>query len=136
MDKFATRGRAIGEGSTRRAFVSKHWPDRVVKVALYEQGQDENQIEFELWREAHWRLRKHLARVYDVSDDGQYLLMQRTRPISVRQHRRLLIPAVLDHDSHAGNFGRLPDKRIVMHDYAWAAGARTTGGSYVHPSFV
>lgn len=122
-DIFAT-GKLIGSGYSRVVYASARYPNRVVKHTCG----DENRREAEIWRNANRYLRKYLARVYAISEDGSLMLMERTRPISRRELRKLLIPACLNWDAHRGNFGRLPDGRVVMHDYAYVQESPTTAG--------
>lgn len=125
FDKFAC-GRELGSGLSRTAYVSKHWPDRVVKIT----GGNDNLTEARIWRGANRYLRRYLARVYAVSEDGTRMLMQRTRAVSRRALRRHLVPVCINHDAHSGNFGRLPDGRIVMHDYAEVCDSPTKAGKW------
>ena len=72
-----------------------------------------------MWNHAAPSMRRYLARVVDVSPDGQYLLMERTQPIAREVHNTTLIPNALLWDSHPRNTGRgVISGNIVLHDYA------------------
>jgi hypothetical protein len=134
MDKFAM-GTRIDGGLSRVAYDSKHWPERVVKSG----SNGDNRKEFNIWKNANRNLRKYLARVYAISADGSYLLMQRTRPVSRERLIEHMLPDVINHDAHKGNLGELPDGRIVMHDYAGVYQdplPRTTGRHFSKPGHV
>lgn len=120
------RGKYIACGCSRSVYRSAHHKDRVVKEC--DPYDRDNAREAELWKKANRSLRKYLARVYAVSTCGRYLVMQKTRPVGKRAYRKHLIPAHMDYDAHQLNFGRLPDGRIVMHDYPMDYNHQTTAG--------
>ena len=113
------KGDVIGKGSSRRVYQSRLFPNLVVKEARRPEFRGLNLQEAAMWNHAAPSMRRYLARVVDVSPDGQYLLMERTEPISKKLHSTTLIPNALLWDSHSGNTGRgVISGNIVFHDYA------------------
>jgi hypothetical protein len=113
----------LGSGCTRRAYVARHDPRKVVKIAKTIEGEEENRKEYRMWRRGSSALRRYLARSYAVSACGKYLLIERTRRpkdnAELAAMREATFPSFLTQDAHAGNIGVLDDGRIVLHDYAF-----------------
>jgi hypothetical protein len=123
-----TPGKCLGSGCTRIAYVCKEDPTKVIKVAMTgdndREAIEENRREFNFWkRNTARRVRRWLARCYQISRDGRKLVMARTKPVSIRAMRRVNFPPFIS-DIHEDNIGRI-GKRIVIHDYA--LGSHRTG---------
>lgn len=120
-------GRYIGAGCFRLAY--RHPTDRtkVIKRAIvseydedyYPEGFEHNLREYRFYQRASRATRRWLAPAYEVSKDGEFLVMARTThaPLHVLRRQSPRVPAFFD-DIHDRNWGLL-GSRVVCHDYAY-----------------
>lgn len=118
-------GQLLGAGASRQTYEYAPNPkDTVIKVEQ-NAGWHQNAMEWHVWQSMKNKddkrvaaLRKWFAPVIRMSDLGVWLLMERTVPVTMRELKKEVkqVPDVIT-DLKVGNFGRLPDGRIVCHDY-------------------
>lgn len=125
----------LGQGCSREVYVHPFDPSKVIKAPRNDGGVADNEDEYAVWLEAGPQLRKSLAPVVELTDDG-YLVMERVQMIhnmpllscklaQIRSERDALeLPPELHWDVHPGNYGVL-DGRVVMHDYARTRGNKS-----------
>lgn len=107
-------GNLIGSGMSRQVFECKLIEDAVVKVESRPWFQ--NIMENEVWyriQDTKWA--RWFAPVRVLSPYGRLLVMDRTMPVSTKE-----LPARIPKfftDTKRQNWGRLPNGRIVCHDY-------------------
>lgn len=120
-------GDFVGKGLSRRVYMFA--PDKrfVIKVDT-EDKRYQNMREVLIWREVereHHKLMKWFAPVEFCSPRGDFILMRRTKPVSVDDLKRRLKRAPnFFNDLKCQNWGEL-DGRIVCHDYGIASLALT-----------
>lgn len=109
-------GELLGQGQYREVYAVRGDPTRVLKVER-EARAFHNIKEYHVWQEVcEWEKgRKWLAPVFDISAHGKYLVQARTVPVLARDLPKL-IPAFFTDTKHQ-NWGRLPDGRVVCHDF-------------------
>ena len=113
-------GEELGHGISREVFVYLGNPDFVIKVEVNTTDRFQNVMEFNFWQDACdcSEIMKWIAPCVRISPHGNWLLQARTMPVSLaeikRRHKR--IPIWLT-DSKVGNWGKLPNGKIVCHDY-------------------
>lgn len=118
-------GRLLGSGASRQTYEYAPNPkDTVIKVESTA-GWHQNTMEWHVWHKVKEcsdkkgsELRNWFAPVIRMSDLGVWLLMERTVPVTLRELKKEVkqVPDIIT-DLKVGNFGRLPDGRIVCHDY-------------------
>ncbi len=117
-------GSLVGEGNSRSVYEYALDKSYVVKIQRSETGSDvrsfENVHEFDAYfnlSHHHPKLASFLAPTTRISSCGRLLLMRRTTPIGPKQKMPKAIPAFLT-DTKIQNWGKLPNGKIVCHDYA------------------
>lgn len=109
-------GDHLGTGCYRKTFACNLDPTLVVKVEQ-EEGCFHNVREWDIWQTImhapKWR--KWVAPCVAISPKGNFLLMRRTQPVTMRD-MPARVPSFLT-DLKPGNFGLLNGK-VVCHDYA------------------
>lgn len=110
-------GERIGTGQDRSVFAMSQTPDKVLKI---EHGETlfQNITEWDNWRAAQYTeaLYKWLAPCVAISRHGKVLIQERTTPV-IAKDLPAQVPGWLS-DLKAENWGRLPNGRVVCHDYA------------------
>lgn len=110
-------GDRIGSGCYRDVYECLLDPSLVVKVEK-DVSCFHNVREWANWQELceapAWR--KWVAPCEAISPQGKYLLQSRTKPVTLSALPEK-VPAFFT-DKKVGNWGRLPDGRVVCHDYA------------------
>lgn len=107
-----------GNGSFRRVYACKNDPTKVVKIVRDEAYAKYNKREYRMYRRADPQKRLLMAAVFGMTRDGMKLVMERTEPLSYRDFEMSLEDFEDFEDTHHGNIGKLPDGRVVIHDYA------------------
>lgn len=118
-------GTLLGSGASRQVYeYEPNKKDTVIKVEVG-QGWHQNTKEWHVWQSLDRasdkrgeELKRWFAPVIRISDLGVWLLMARTTPVTLNELKKEVkkVPDVIT-DLKVGNFGRLPDGRIVCHDY-------------------
>lgn len=113
-----TKGEFIGRGHSRVVLTNPLHDDSVVKLEVKGCAYT-NIAEYAMWTYLQdMEVSKFLAPCLDIGHGGTVLVQKRTQPIS-REDLPEKIPAFLT-DLKLSNWGRLPDGRVVCHDYASA----------------
>lgn len=113
-------GKVLGQGGSRVVYENQLDPNTVIKVQM-EQPWD-NIAEYRLWQEVRWesnsdiegkdrdvKLAKNwLAGCISISDNGHFLIMERTRPLD-KDRYPTKIPAFLT-DTKYRNYGMIGDR--------------------------
>lgn len=115
-------GSWIGSGNSRTVYVYAPDPTYVLKINRKEDGKTafENINEWDTYHNVMHKspqLGKFLCPVAQISGCGRILMMKKTTPIKDKQKMPKQIPAFLA-DTKIQNWGRLPNGKIVCHDYA------------------
>lgn len=109
----------LGTGIGRQVYACKINPEWVVKVEVDGSGRFQNHREWYTWNAFIEvpKLAAYLAPCIAVSDLGSWLIMKRTRPVTLAECRKRAphLPAVFT-DLKAANWGLIGDK-LVCHDY-------------------
>lgn len=113
-------GEYLGEGINREVYEYGGNSDFVVKIETANNTRFQNIMEYNFWQECRdlkWALR-WIAPCIRISPNGSFLLQERTMPVAIEELRKKLpkVPVWLT-DCKASNWGRLPNGRIVCHDY-------------------
>lgn len=113
-------GKKLGEGVSREVYEYGGNPvEYVVKIET-EGDRFQNVVEYQFWqsvRDAPDMLR-WIAPCARISPQGNYMIQERTTPITLGELRKRLpkVP-VWCSDLKVSNWGRLPNGKIVCHDY-------------------
>jgi hypothetical protein len=106
-------GKLLGKGVSRKVYLCRQDTEHVLKVEDV-QGWFQNVLEWEIWNEVkHTKWAKYFAPCISISDNGQILIQQRTRPIE--KSLKLRLPDFFS-DLKLDNIGLL-DGKPVVHDY-------------------
>lgn len=107
----------LGEGISRKVFVYRLQPERVVKLEYASRFQ--NVLEWEIWCcvSDHKELAKWFAPCFEISGLGQWLIQARTHPIE-KVDLPKKVPTVFT-DLKPENWGWF-EGRPVCHDYGTA----------------
>ncbi len=122
-------GRKLGGGCTREVYVYAGNEDFVVKIETESSDMFQNVIEYDLWKDAqhHPDMRKWLAPCIRISPHGNYMIQERTMPVTLKElKKRIKMVPVWCADLKDANWGRLPNGRIVCHDYGTHGANRFT----------
>jgi hypothetical protein len=115
-DEFQTFmiGTKLGEGVDREVYVFRGDTTKVIKIE--KPGVEFSNVEeWTVWHEAlHADVQDWFAPCYGISEGGRFLIQARTKPIERLPDK---LPSFMT-DIKRENFGRLPDGRIVAHDYS------------------
>lgn len=113
----------LGSGISRQVYTCTLDPQKwVVKVEMEAHGYFQNVREYAVWESVRWN--KNIARwfapIHNISDNGRFMVQERTRPVRVEELRKRLpkVPTFFS-DLKSDNWGWL-GKRIVCHDYGTA----------------
>lgn len=121
-------GDRIGDGISRAVFECAINPEWVVKVCHTGDKRFQNQYEWRFWSIAEEApdIRRWLAPCLHISHAGNFLIQQRTRPVSLAELKKRLprVPSFFS-DLKTGNWGRIGN-RVVCHDYGLALMELTT----------
>ena len=124
-------GKELGSGMNREVYEYGGNPQFVVKIEVNPNGYFQNVMEYNFWdavRDAPDML-KWIAPCVRISPHGNYLIQERTMPVTLKELQKKLpkVPTYLS-DFKEPNWGRLPNGRIVCHDYGThrAVGACST----------
>ncbi len=113
-------GDYLGKGMSREVYVYGINSQFVIKVETEATSRFQNVIEYNFWDENRYvkDVMKWIAPCAQISPHGNWMIQERTTPISIDELRRRVkkIPCWLS-DSKDANWGRLPNGRIVCHDY-------------------
>ena len=113
-------GELLGEGISREVYTYGGNPNFVVKIEVTATGRFQNVMEYNFWQEAKGcnEIMKWIAPCIRISAHGNFLLQERTMPVTLAelQKRHKRIPIWLS-DMKDTNWGRLPNGKIVCHDY-------------------
>lgn len=109
----------IGTGSGREVFAIQGNENLVLKVAKNFEGIASNINEWQIWNSCQFgdfylHLKQWLCPCEQISDCGQYLVMQKTKPVGIEMAPKI-VPALIT-DLRLDNIG-LYDGRVVFHDY-------------------
>ena len=111
-----------GNGSFRRVYVCKNDETKVVKIVRDPAYAKYNRREYAMYMRAKPERRDCMAAVFGISDNGDRLVMERTKLLSYEKYTKAIEDRRMQRqrfkDAHHGNVGELPDGRVVMHDYA------------------
>lgn len=115
----ALLGEEIGSGSYRTVYAHKKDPRKVIKHG----SSTSNKNEHTLWKKVKdTRKASAFARVYSISKDGSYLVMERIQNVGTlryadKEYQALekKVSSVVD-DLHSGNIGLKKGKAVVV-DY-------------------
>ena len=113
-------GQRLGNGISREVYVYRGNESFVIKVEVDATDLFQNVLEYRFWQDSQGckELTKWLAPCIRISPHGNYMIQERTMPVSIaelrRKHKR--VPIFL-HDLKDTNWGRLGNGRIVCHDY-------------------
>lgn len=114
-------GKKLGNGIDREVFVYRANEDQVIKIETGS-GNYQNVMELQVWASAvdqlphSANLKNHLAQVFQISDYGTILRMERTWPPPSGFKWPNKMPAGLG-DFKRSNYGLTKDGRLVCHDY-------------------
>ena len=110
-------GRKLGSGEFRNVYQLNSNSTYVLKEEFnVRQGFFCNVQEWTMWRDSKdTPYRQFLAPCLDISPNGTFLVMEKTEPI---EELPGWLPDLFT-DLKVENFGKLPDGRIVCHDYAF-----------------
>ena len=113
-------GEELGSGISREVFVYLGNPEYVIKAEVNTTDRFQNVMEYNFWQDACGcnEILKWIAPCIRISPHGNWLLQARTMPVShaeiKKRHKR--IPVWLT-DCKVTNWGKLPNGKIVCHDY-------------------
>ncbi len=113
-------GELLGDGISREVFVYRGNANFVVKVEINTTARFQNVMEYNFWQDAKGcsEIMKWIAPCVRISPYGNWMIQERTMPVTLaelrKRHKR--IPVWLS-DSKDTNWGRLPNGKIVCHDY-------------------
>ena len=111
-----TFGKHIGQGCTRTVFEMEYDKTKVIKKAINEQGKRDNIIEYEVWNQIKWTdYKKWFAPIYEVSEHGDYLIMDRAIVRDKDKYPKR-IPTFF-HDTKYKNYGFIKGNFVIV-DYA------------------
>jgi len=113
-------GEKIGRGMSREVFVYDGNDEYVVKVEVYATSYFQNVMEYNFWdavRRDPDKL-KWIAPCNRISPHGNFLVQERTYPVTLAELKKKVpkVP-VWAADLKESNWGKLPNGRIVCHDY-------------------
>lgn len=122
---FMTGGEEIGHGVARHVFDHPNNPDLVIKVENTARS-FQNIKEWEFWNDfQHCKdVARWLAPCHDISSNGIFLIMSKTRPLLPKEIPDKVPDFLTDHK--ALNFGIL-NKKLVCHDYGLTVRSAETG---------
>lgn len=105
-----------GTGMSRWVYTSEVFPDIVIKIER--RGKVfQNIVEYETWTHVeHTWAAQFFAPVVDISDCGRFLVMKRTKPVTMKTLRKTTRVPVFLSDLKRTNYG-LYKGRLVCHDY-------------------
>ncbi|KKK94137.1 hypothetical protein LCGC14_2685850 [marine sediment metagenome] len=113
-------GQRLGNGVSREVYVYRGNSAFVIKVETEATEMFQNVMEYKFWQDAQGckEIMKWLAPCCRISPHGNYMIQERTMPVSLAELRRKYkrVPIFLS-DLKDTNWGRLPNGRIVCHDY-------------------
>ena len=113
-------GKRLGSGISREVYVYKGNPAFVIKVATEADDRFQNVIEYNFWDETRLcsEIAKWIAPCARISPHGNWLIQQRTMPVSLAELKKRYkrVPVFL-FDLKVDNWGKLPNGKIVCHDY-------------------
>ena len=111
-------GEKLGSGVYRDVYIFKPDTTKVIKVAKDNpSARAENLLAYKIYRKCicETPFEKWFAKIYDISDDGKYLVQERTE-----KFRKDKYPEKIPHfftDTKYDNFGYVKGKGLVCIDY-------------------
>lgn len=124
-------GKKLGQGLNREVYEYAGNGEYVVKIETNANSYFQNVEEYNFWdavRDAPTMLR-WIAPCVRISPHGNFLIMERTTPVTLKVLEKKLprVPFYMT-DLKESNWGRLPNGKIVCHDYGThrAVGACST----------
>lgn len=113
-------GERLGSGISREVYVYRGNSNFVIKVETECTDRFQNIIEYTFWDQSHGckEISKWLAPCVRISPHGMWMIQERTMPVSLKELKRKYprVPIFLS-DLKDTNWGKLPNGRIVCHDY-------------------
>lgn len=114
-------GQFLGSGISRAVYEYGGNADYVVKVEIKDTGRFQNSVEWNMWHEVEGKCKqaeRWLAPCIRISPNAIYMIQIRTMPLSLVEIKKKVpkVPIWLC-DTKVGNWGRLPNGKIVCHDY-------------------
>lgn len=118
-------GEMLGAGISREVFVYDNNDEFVIKVETEADYRFQNVTEYNFWNDVReWpEVLRWIAPCVRISPHGNYLMQERTYPVTLEELKKQLpkVPTYLS-DLKVGNWGRLPNGKIVCHDYGTHVG--------------
>lgn len=113
-----TKGKLVGRGHSRVVFENPMNEKSVVKLEIRGFA-GTNYAEFAVWTYLQdFGCGQYLAPCVEIANGGSVMLQLRTTPVTMEE-LPTRIPSFLT-DLKLTNWGKLPDGRVVCHDYASA----------------
>jgi len=113
-------GEQLGKGISREVFIYMRNQEYVVKIEVEARDIFQNVQEYMFWEDAKGckDISRWLAPCIRISPHGNFMLQERTSPLTMKELNKKCpkIPIFLS-DTKIGNWGRLPNGKIVCHDY-------------------
>ncbi len=113
-------GKYLGKGISREVYEYGGNTEFVVKIEVEGNYIFQNAMEYNFWEECkiHKWAARWLAPCIRISANGNFMIQERTMPVTLTELEKKLpqIPVWLT-DCKADNWGRLPNGKIVCHDY-------------------
>lgn len=113
-------GDRLGDGISREVYVYRGNTNFVIKVEVNATDLFQNIMEYRFFQDAQGckELTKWLAPCVRISPHGNWMIQERTMPVGLPELKRKYkrVPIFL-HDLKDTNWGKLPNGRIVCHDY-------------------
>jgi hypothetical protein len=114
-------GKELGFGLSRKVFECNLCSEYVVKVEYTSQRYFQNVLEMLTWREVETtKLAKYFAECIAISDGGQLLIQEKTRPVLKRELPKKLPEFFGDiKQDNWGVVSRSGRELVVCHDYGY-----------------
>lgn len=113
-------GEQLGNGINREVFIYRGNDKFVIKVETQASDRFQNVIEYNFYQQADGckEIQRWLAPSIRISPHGNWMIQERTMPVTLEELKKKLprIPIYLT-DCKNTNWGRLPNGKIVCHDY-------------------
>ncbi len=119
-------GKLLGTGCSREVYEYGGNGEFVVKIEVNSSDMFQNVMEYNFWQDtrAHPSMQKWIAPCLRISPHGIYMIQERTTPVTLKElEKRIKKVPVWCADLKVSNWGKLPNGRIVCHDYGTHAAA-------------